>query len=540
MKHVGQRLASTACSRHICGIGYVGPHLSTRTLATAPEPRECPFHQQNNGDEYDNKIKTSNSQQESDTDKNDVSKVLTDIPGPRGLPVFGSALEFLVPTRHRILERRSKEYGPIFRERVGPMQSVNLCDPTDVEHALRNEGKHPHRLEVPPWKEYRQMKGLPFGLVISNGPEWQKARSAVNKPMMKQKVILKYLDDMNEVVDDAVRRFKLYRNGEKVMPDLDQEFFHWSIESVGTVMFETRLGCLEDQRPQIATDFVQSVRKILAPNKLLFVNPGLARKLGLRCWKEHEAAWDKIYEIGKVVIEKRMIEMDEERKRGKEVEGVLVSLLENADTNDPVMVNTLVTDLFLGAVDTSPNTMQFALLLLAKNRDKQEKLRREINNIVKPGSIVKAKDLQSLPFLKAIFKEALRMYPIVPTFGKIYTQEMTIRDYKIPADTMVNVVCCAMGRDPKLFKDPEIFRPERWLKDGEEKEDIHPFSSIPFGYGKRSCIGRRIAELQMYLLLARLTQSFDIHPTDGDKPIEAKVKLLMCPKTTPLLRFDDI
>jgi hypothetical protein len=98
--------------------------------------------------------------------QNQPVKDFTDIPGPKGLPIIGSALDFMVSTRHKILERNRAQYGPIFRESVGPMQSVNLCDPQDVREMYRKEGAFPHRLEVPPWKLYRELKGLPFGIVM--------------------------------------------------------------------------------------------------------------------------------------------------------------------------------------------------------------------------------------------------------------------------------------------------------------------------------------------------------------------------------------
>lgn len=64
-----------------------------------------------------------------------------------------------------------------------------------------------------------------------------------------------------------------------------------------------------------------------------------------------------------------------------------------------------------------------------------------------------------------------------------------------------------VSRDPTTFPDPESFRPHRWLR--KNKAGVpgvqHPFGSVPFGYGVRSCLGRRIAELEMQLLLVRVS-----------------------------------
>ncbi|XP_064639769.1 sterol 26-hydroxylase, mitochondrial-like [Lineus longissimus] len=511
-------------------------HSSKATAEEETDVTECPMHD-NRASSHAAGCPVRHDNHDPENTRvpshNQPIKDFTDIPGPKGLPILGSALDFMVSTRHKILERNRAQYGPIFREKVGPMQSVNLCDPQDVREMYRKEGSFPHRLEVPPWKLYRELKGLPFGIVMGNGPEWQHARSAVNKPMMRPKTLLKYVDELSQIADDLVERARRRRRG-NTMVTLDQELFRWSIESVGQVMFETRLGCLaSEDKPEIA-EFIRSVKTILSPTKLLFVNARIARTLGLPSWTKHEQAWDNIYAIGKQMVEKRTKEISAETKNGVEVEGVLTSLLRNKFSEDPMELNTLVTDLFLGAVDTSPNTMQFALLLLANHPEKQQQLREEVDSVVPAGQPITEEHLQSLPYLKAVFKETLRMYPTVPVYGKVTEEELEIGGYRIPAKTMINVVCCAMGRDPNLFEEPEAFKPERWLK--ENREEIHPFSSLPFGHGRRSCVGRRIAELQMYLLMTKLMQSFEIEQV-ADRPIEAKVKLLMFPKTPPRLNF---
>ena len=98
-----------------------------------------------------------------------------------------------------------------------------------------------------------------------------------------------------------------------------------------------------------------------------------------------------------------------------------------------------------------------------------------------------------------------------------------------------------MGRDEKLFEDAEAFRPERWLRKKDEipTDTAEAFSSIPFGFGTRMCIGRRIAELELHLLSARIVQQFEIsYPPDAEN-VEPYVRGVTIPDRAVRAKFVD-
>lgn len=74
--------------------------------------------------------------------------------------------------------------------------------------------------------------------------------------------------------------------------------------------------------------------------------------------------------------------------------------------------------------------------------------------------------------------------------------------WNLSIQTLITLCHFATSRDPAVFSNPDEFQPHRWLK---KDQAHHPYASVPFGVGKRSCIGRRIAELELYLALARVS-----------------------------------
>lgn len=77
----------------------------------------------------------------------------------------------------------------------------------------------------------------------------------------------------------------------------------------------------------------------------------------------------------------------------------------------------------------------------------------------------------------------------------------------LPLQTLFVLCHYVVSRDPSTFSEPESFQPHRWLRNSQSDNlrSQHPFGSVPFGYGVRGCLGRRIAELEMQLLLFRVS-----------------------------------
>lgn len=130
------------------------------------------------------------------------------------------------------------------------------------------------------------------------------------------------------------------------------------------------------------------------------------------------------------------------------------------------------------------------------------------------------------------------MYPVVTTNARVISDKnVVIGGYQFSKKTSFLLCLYAISHDEDTFPEPFTFKPERWLRDGRERP--HPFGSIPFGFGVRGCVGRRIAELEMYMALFRLIRQFEIKPDPTMGELKCISRTVLVPDQPLTLHFVD-
>jgi len=192
-----------------------------------------------------------------------------------------------------------------------------------------------------------------------------------------------------------------------------------------------------------------------------------------------------------------------------------------------------------GLSKTAPAFMS-GLWLLARWPEQQQKLYQEILAALPDGESqdITPEVLNKLPYVKAVMKETLRMYPIGTEVSRITAEDMELGGYLVPAGTHVDLNQWVHLRSGEWFPDPETFRPERWLRGQQQRDDVHPYMHIPFGHGTRMCAGRRFAEQDFFVTLVRLVQRFELQLTAGPQPPLRQVyETLLMPDAPVRIRF---
>ncbi|KAK7315717.1 hypothetical protein VNO77_34286 [Canavalia gladiata] len=168
--------------------------------------------------------------------------------------------------------------------------------------------------------------------------------------------------------------------------------------------------------------------------------------------------------------------------------------------------------MLLAGTDTSAVTLEWAMCNLLNHPEILQKAKNELDTHVGSDSLVDECDIPNLPYLQNIINETLRLHPAAPMLvPHLSSEDCIIEEYNFPKNTILLVNAWAIHRDPKLWNDPTIFKPERFEKEGEANK------LIAFGLGRRACPGVNLAQRTVGLTLALLIQCFEWKRTSENK-----------------------
>ncbi|XP_039612379.1 sterol 26-hydroxylase, mitochondrial-like [Polypterus senegalus] len=429
---------------------------------------------------------------------------------------------------HELQIYEKKMYGPMWTTTLGPYKHINLASVELIEELMRKDEKYPRRADMSIWTDHRDIRDLGYGPFTEEGKKWYNLRAILNNRMLRPKDSALYETVINDVVTDFMKRIYYVRETSTtgdMVHNMANELYKFSLEGISMILFESRIGCLESEVPADTQGFINSIAKMMSYSVFISSLPKWTRQV-LPFWKHYVAGWDGIFDFTKKLVDKKMDEIQSHLMKGEEIKGeYLTYLLSNGKlaTKD---VYGSVAELLLAGVDTTSNTMTFALYELSRNLAVQNALYHEVQKQLPNKKIPTVEDISNMPLLKAVIKETLRMYPVVTTNARSNVEkEVMIGGHWFPKNTLFVLCHYAISHDEDVFPEHWKFIPDRWLRDGRARPN--PFGSVPFGYGVRGCAGRRIAELEMHLLLARIIQHFEILPDSKMGEIKSHNRIVL-------------
>ncbi|XP_045131453.1 cytochrome P450 315a1, mitochondrial-like isoform X2 [Portunus trituberculatus] len=389
-------------------------------------------------------------------------KTYEEVPTPSSYPLIGTVLDLFaaggVEQYHAFITARHRELGGVFKEKMFGMEMVYVSEPDTIREVFAAEGEHPQHYIPEAWLLYNKDRQMQRGLFFMDGEEWRKHRTIMNRRLLRYGPLVPHLPALSRVCDSLVDRWTS-RFANRPVPELERELYRWSIECHALV------------------------------------------SAGLRASME-------------------------QRARGEDPDPpTLLDQLLHEDQLEESVILCLVVDLFLAAADTTSHTAIWSLYLLGRHPEVAQRVRQEIMEVTDGTGQVEGHHLAVLSYLRGVVKESLRMYPVAPFQTRVLVRDTNLGGYEIPGGTMVILSVYRTGRDPAVFPNPDSFSPERWLRNTHDPSTtslcptsrasrvtprVHSHAFIPFGVGVRSCIGRRVAEAELYLLLAKLVAKVDL------------------------------
>ncbi|XP_072391690.1 probable cytochrome P450 49a1 isoform X1 [Diabrotica undecimpunctata] len=473
-----------------------------------------------------------------------IPKDYKEIPGPKELPFIGNSWRFAPIIGHykiheldKVMWSLHKQYGKIAKVSglIGHPDLLFIFDGDEIKNVFKKEEAMPHRPSMPSLHYYKQKLQKDFfngneGIIGVHGPKWETFRKQVQQFLLPPITAKKYIEPLDQISTDFINRMENMLDTNRELPDhFLSEIYKWALESVARVSLNRRLGCLEPNLPHDSES-----QKIINSINTFFWNVAEV-ELKLPIWRVYKNNSFKKY-IGALedfrTLCLKYITHSIEEIRSKSYDNVKeqdISILEQIllKTGNAKLAAVLALDLFLVGVDTTSIAVASTMYQLSQNPDKQQKLFEELNSVLPSlESKIDIPAQESMHYLKACVKETLRMYPVIIANGRSLQSDTVLAGYKVPKGTHVIFPHLVVSNVEEYISQPEKFIPERWLKSAhpgcpEHQEKIHPFVTLPFGYGRRSCLGRRFAEVELNILLAKVFRRYKVEYNYG--PLTYKI-----------------
>ncbi|ENN80609.1 hypothetical protein YQE_02974, partial [Dendroctonus ponderosae] len=317
-----------------------------------------------------------------------------------------------------------------------------------------------------------------------------------------------YAQVILETAEKFVERIGGLRNDASEMPD---NFLN-EIHPLARIALDIKMGCLEEHPPADTQRLIDAINTFFINVPILELKIPFWRVFPTSTFNRYIEALDSIREICLKYINKSMDNLNLEANDDQL--SVMQKVLKRE--NNVKLASILALDLFLVGVDTTSNAVASILYQLSINPKKQQLLHEELDRILpNADSKLTIDKLDEMSYLKACIKETMRMFPVVIGNGRQTSSDCVIGGYNVPKGVQIVFQHFVISNQEEFFSESDKFLPERWLKECQMTKTHHPFACLPFGFGKRMCLGKRFAELEIQTLLATIMQNYRVeyhHP----------------------------
>ncbi len=448
-----------------------------------------------------------------------ILRTVDDLPGPRGLPLLGNALEVKPKELHRLVAGWADQFGPLFVFRIATTRILTVTDAETIQQLLRDR---PDRL-----RRWRKIEDILVdikanGLFSAEGADWRRQRKYVVH-MLNGSHVREFIPRFEEVAGRLRRRWWRAAMAGKSM-NVHADLMRLTVDVTSGLAFGKDVNTIEEKKDPIQVYLDKLFPAIARRQTALFP---YWRYIPLPEDREVAVA---VKEIGKFIdglIEEtraRLTAAPELRANPRNLLEALVAAQEKDEdgpSDDEISANVMT--VLLAGEDTTANTLSYMIHFLMEFPHVQAAVQEEVDRVFgmaeQPWQDPATPD--RLTYIEAFANETMRCKPVGGHLFLEPNEDIQIRDVFVPKGTPILALNGYVGTQEVNFADAKAFRPERWLQDAQEDEAAHNTRAfMPFGAGPRFCPGRKLAMLQIKMVTAMLCRDFEVVRPKDALPME--------------------
>ncbi|XP_061073770.1 cytochrome P450 2M1-like [Conger conger] len=438
-------------------------------------------------------------------------------PGPSPLPLLGNIFQVDIGQPYKTYLTLSKQYGSVFTVWLGPKPVVVLSGYETLKEALVNKGEEfSGRASYPILVQVT--KG--FGVLASSGARWRDLRRFSIMTLKNFGMGRRSIEE--RVQEEAGFLVKAFSEQGDSLFNPNNLLSNAVSNVICSVVFGQRFE-YHDPQFTFLLHGLDGYFNFLSSSKGQLFNV-FPKIVGCLSGPHHQLFQhlERVRDFFKQEAQQRMKNLDTQSPQDF-IEAFLVRMLEEKDKPGTEfhfdnLVSSIWT-LFSAGTETTSSTLRHALLLMMKYPHVQERVQKEIDEVVGCSRSPSIQDKQNMPYTDAVVHEVQRSMDLAPTsVPHKMMRDTEFRGYCIPEGTMVLPLLSSVLSDPKLWKNPDVFDPENFLnEDGSFRKND---GFLAFGLGKRACLGEGMARVELFLFFSSLLQRFTFTATVPPEELE--------------------
>jgi cytochrome P450 len=336
-------------------------------------------------------------------------------------------------------------------------------------------------------------------IFVTDGDVWRRQRAMIEPAFTHMRVNHAFAPMQAAVADYEAR---LDRHAHEGTPlSLDRAMSQLTADIICRTVFSTSLD--NEMAHEIFDDFAVFERAVASVNlSQLILKPAWSK---VRQPAEVLAACQRIRAVLGVLVDTHL---EDRECRFNDIASAVIAA-RDADTGDALTREQLIDQLgvfFLAGHETTASVLTWVFFILACQPQVLAAIRAEVAEVT-GGAPLQYEHARRLPFLRSVFKEALRLYPPVTFIPRVALEAVQIGPRKLKRGAMVMISPWTMHRHQKHWADADLFDPQRFMP--EREAQIPKGVYIPFGAGRHTCIGSAFAYAESTLIIASLVRRFD-------------------------------